>query len=371
MPTEDIRKRLREVEKELGEIAEEINAAPPAPLPEEDDSTFEIDDDPEKIKGAKGALDHRLLNGQGRFIPHDPNFPDRKSPEIPLHTPLLRLLYNYHHGVCIPEYLNGWCCMVWVIQTAKAKGGDSRVDSAKNTRLISKAPPAVVNDIAAKMMGANRILFQSGNGIGLRICEVNVLDARRIYWLPRGKKTTLAGKFVSGKAQMIQGQDSILEEVENICTNGFAERETVGGSLRTARQVMTELRAKLRKPCVHLFIVEDVEDPKKPDKPPHNTAGFGGRASFGATNRGNPAISPVAAIEGSAQATTFAHEIGHALGLPHSDDKSAQARRVNDAATLADKKNLMLPANGNGSLQPTQLRAMLNFLIANVAPACP
>jgi hypothetical protein len=143
--------------------------------------------------------------------PDDPWFPIDKVAEggptyhIPPSTPE----YPGDYSVWDPKlqkyvpfkaYVNGWCAMVWLVRTDPGKGGSSLSPVQKDPKtahLVSDPPPTSVDKVAKDMRNANAILATCK--VAFRVCEINILDARRLYWSPNGQKTSLAASFTNGE----------------------------------------------------------------------------------------------------------------------------------------------------------------------------
>jgi hypothetical protein len=296
---------------------------------------------------------------------------------IPPTTPIVKTYEQYSEKdknyVEMNDYFNGWCAIAWLVRTAPGKGGTPWIPKPdKKTpdpaRLMSDPTQDMVNKVAAAMKAANAILWSCKN-IGLRLCEVIVLDARRLYITPlANQKFHLSDTFTNGVA-VINHDDNDFDHVAAFAQGADDESDGVkkiGGSV-----VLDSYFKKLRKPCIHLFFVAGVKDAKDTD-PNHKQTGVTAKQSIGAKLGGNKVNTSMCLIDSQATdlAETIAHEIGHGLELKHSDAKDP-AQLDPDPAVQADKNNLMKAVDGGKSLQESQCKAMRAYLENNLAPACP
>ncbi len=291
-----------------------------------------------------------------------------RGPVIPPTTPIhpgtkMELHWDPKHGAYdVVDYVNGWCAIVWIIQTDAGKGGSPLARVTGSGHLMSDPTQQSVDAIAVSVSRANEILWQCH--VAVRACEIIELDARRIYWTPQGKRFSLADSFTGDEAVISNaaGSTDFFHTLDSIVSNGTADGENDGGQTISPSAVFDRFVAKLRKPCVHLFFVRRVKDANDPKA---HTAGVGGQSNYGASYGGQQVETPVGLVEstGADLGQTIAHEIGHSLGLKHAKDDS-------DPAVQADKDNLMQSKPTGTSLQRSQCDTMAASL-KKIAPACP
>ena len=226
-----------------------------------------------------------------------------KPPYLPPSTPVhpeapLILTFDPKTGTTFerPTFVHGWCATAWIIRTGAQSGGSPLASgTAKAPTLMSSPSQASVNAVAGSVTEANQIIYDQCR-IALRICAVFELDVRRLLQSSGVGARSVADAFANGK--MVTSTDPTRKDFFDIVNNlfstrgidpGTAEPEMVGGVKRSGRTIFAEFSERIRRPCVHLFLINDVDRDDRPDTARSKTRGVTSVLELGGSKKGNDA----------------------------------------------------------------------------------
>jgi hypothetical protein len=242
------------------------------------------------------------------------------------------------HFHVFPQWVNGWCVHAWIIWTPDA-GAAPLTERAHLMQLHGgsalQAPGAPLMARVVEELRAVNDIFWPQCGIAFQLCGIHVLDTRKVTWGPPANPEPLSGLFdKAGRLTLGANQANFSGALLEVMTNGGP----------------VDFVETMKKRCIHLFFVHDVEDADNPGREEGvgGTFQFGERTvSFGVIDAASPAL-----------AQTIAHEIGHSLG----HDRHSVAPR-----------NLMreVVSPGDTRLEPEQRAGFLAHLAKHTDPACP